>query len=73
MVPTEQDSMTRRALLTDGEREHIRGEKDNQQRSWEAISRVRKRIDERMAEDIEILAEHRPDLLDELREVVCQE
>lgn len=64
--------MTRRALLTDAEREHVRGERENQQRTWETISRVKARIHDQMAEDVELLEEHRPDLLEELREVVCE-
>ena len=72
MPPDKSVNMTRRALLTEAERDHIRGAKENQQRTWEAISRVKSRINDQMREDIEILSEHRPDLLEELREVVCE-
>jgi len=71
MPPSKATDMARRALLTEAEREHIRGERENQQRTWESISRVKSRIREQMAEDVELLEEHRPDLLEELREVVC--
>lgn len=60
-----------RALLTDGERRHISGESGNNQRKYEAVSRVRSRIEEELVTDVEILEEHHPELLEELREVVC--
>jgi hypothetical protein len=64
--------MTRRALLTDREREIIRGEDEDveKQYRYETISRVRSRIQERLAADVEALAEH-DELLDEVREIVC--
>ncbi|WP_224333811.1 hypothetical protein [Haloprofundus halobius] len=61
-----------RALLTDTEREQITGE-HGQDRKYQATSRVRRRIKEELTEDVELLAEHHPDLLDELRDVVCDE
>lgn len=61
-----------RALLTDTERNRLSGEEDvEKQRLYESKSRVKRRITEQLPEDVEILAEHHPDLLDELREVVC--
>lgn len=39
----------------------------------QSVYRVRKRINEELPQDIEVLREHRPDLLEELREVVCKE
>jgi len=62
-----------RALLTDGERRHISRESGEPQRRYEAVSRVRSRIEDELTEDVEILEEHHPDLLDELQEVVCDE
>jgi hypothetical protein len=62
----------RRALLTDRERELIAGENvtDDTYR-YQAASRIRNKIDEELTEDIEILREHHPQLLSELRDVVC--
>ncbi|ELZ96082.1 hypothetical protein C440_05812 [Haloferax mucosum ATCC BAA-1512] len=60
-----------RALLTQTEREQVAGEHGND-RKYQATSRIRRRIKDEMTKDIEVLAEHHPDLLDELREVVCE-
>lgn len=60
-----------RALLTDTDREYITGEAGDKRR-YESASRIRSRIKEELPRDIEILAEHHPDLLDELRAVVCE-
>lgn len=68
-----QGSMAKqRALLTETERQQLAGEKGDQRR-YEATSRVRRRIEDELTTDIEVLAEHHPELLDELREVVCEE
>ncbi|WP_135535619.1 hypothetical protein [Halostella pelagica] len=61
-----------RALLTETEREQIAGE-GTQQRKYEAVSRVRGRIEDELTADVDLLAEHHPDLLEELQEVVCEE
>lgn len=67
-----EDMARRRGLLTDTERELFRdGEKTD--RYYQAVSRVRRKIDEELTEDIEILEEHHPDLLEELRDVVCSD
>jgi hypothetical protein len=60
-----------RALLTERDRELITNE-DGENRRYQAISEVRSRIRDNLQEDVEILKEHHPDLLDELREVVCE-
>lgn len=63
-----------RGLITDTERERIAGEVDVEDaKRYQAVSRVRRRINERLPEDIETLEEHKPELLEELREVVCDE
>ena len=73
MPPSTQEGMAKqRALLTATEREQLAGEQGDQRR-YEATSRVRRRIADELTTDIEILAEHRPDLLNELREVVCED
>lgn len=61
---------TGRALTTEYERECLRGEHGNQ-RKYEAKSRVKKRINEALTQDIELFDEHAQDLNDELQEAVC--
>lgn len=60
----------RRALLTDRERELIADTSIEDDR-YVAISRVRNKIEDELPQDIEILENHHPELLAELREVVC--
>lgn len=60
-----------RALLTETEREQIAGEHGDSRR-YQATSRVRRRVVDELTKDIEVLQEHHPDLLDEVREVVCK-
>lgn len=63
-----------RALITDTERERLSGEADvGDQKRYVAVSRVRRRIQNELPRDVELLAEHRPDLLEELRDVVCDD
>jgi hypothetical protein len=65
--------MARRALLTDRERELIEGGEDAQDDlRYQAVSRVRRKINEELTTDVELLREHHPDLYDELRETVCE-
>ena len=63
---------TGRALATETEREYLAGEHGDQRR-YEAISRIRSRIQGPLADDLEEFDEHAPQLADELREVVCDE
>lgn len=73
MAEQDQTGMARgRALITEAEREHIAGERSDEQRKYEAVSRVRARILEELTADVEILEEHHPELLGELRDVVCE-
>ena len=66
-------SMARgRALLTETQRECLAG-KEGEERMYQERSRIRARINEPMADDVAHLAEHAPGLLEELREVVCEE
>jgi len=60
----------RRALLTDTERELLSSE-DKSDRYYQAVSRVRTKINEELSEDIQIIEEHNPELIEELRGVVC--
>ena len=64
--------MARRALLTDAERDAIKNP-ESRENPYVAVSRVRKKINEELTEDIEILEENHQELLEELRDVVCQE
>lgn len=62
-----------RALMTETDREHVTGESDPRDRQRDqAVYRIRERIREELPRDIEILAEERPDVLEELREIVCE-
>ncbi|MFC3958936.1 hypothetical protein [Halovivax cerinus] len=63
-----------RAIMTDTDRDYISREGDpSESQRLQSISRVRSRINEELATDIEVLEEHHPELLEELREVVCQD
>jgi hypothetical protein len=62
-----------RGLITDTEKKRIAGEDDvDDAKRYQSVSRVRRRINEQLPEEIELLEEHHPDLLDELRDVVCE-
>jgi len=71
--PTSYDMARGRALMTEAEKEHIRGERDSEQRKYESVSRVRARIEEELTTDVEIMKENHPELLQDLREVVCDD
>lgn len=60
-----------RALLTPYERESIAGENGDQAK-YEAVSRVRARIRDELTTDVELFDEHKPELLEELRQEVCE-
>lgn len=61
-----------RAIMTATDRAHITDESDpSDQQVDQSVYRVRQRIHEELPKDIELLREHRPDLLEELRETVC--
>ena len=73
MCTNKQTKMARtRALLTERDRELIADEEGGNRR-YQAISEIRSRINEELETDVEVLAEHHPDLLEELREAVCDE
>ena len=60
-----------RGLLTDREREIIQGKADvSDNYRYRVVSRIRTKI-ENLDEDTDILADNREDLLEELRDVVC--
>lgn len=74
MAPTDEipDVTDGRALTTERDRRQIAkvGDTTDSER-YQAVSRVRRRINENLGEDVELLKEHHPELLEELREVVC--
>lgn len=62
-----------RAIMTTTDRERIRGEANvSDEKRYQAVHRVRSRIEE-IETDVAILAERHPELLEELREVVCED
>jgi len=64
--------MVRRALLTDRERELIEGgDNVDDDLRYQAVSRVRRKINDELTTDVEILREDHPELYEELRDVVC--
>lgn len=74
MTPDTGSTMGRyRALMTETDREHITGKSDpSQEQKDQSVYRVRQRIHEELPGDIEVLKEHRPDVYEELREIVCE-
>lgn len=73
MTPEQNADMGRyRAIMTDTDREYIQNPGNvAENKRYQAISRVRNRINQELTEDVEILEEHHPELLEELRHVVC--
>jgi hypothetical protein len=61
-----------RALLTERDRELL-AEEDGGNRRYQAISEIRSRISEELSTDVELLKENHPQLLEEMREVVCED
>jgi len=60
------------AIMTETDRARISGETDDpDSKRYESVSRVRKRI-EALETDSRVLENHHPELLEELREVVCE-
>ena len=63
-----------RGLITDTEKERIAGHGDvEDSKRYQAVSRVRRRINEEIPKEMELLEQHHPDLLEELRDVVCDD
>lgn len=76
-IASEQEAhMERRALLTDREREVLRGEADDVENLSQYQSKVRSRVNnrlDRLEQDLDLLAECEPDLNAELRERICDD
>jgi len=62
----------RRAMLTDTERELLDAD-EKSDRYYQAVSRIRRKINEELTKDTRLLEENHPELLEELREVVCED
>ena len=63
-----------RALLTDGEREILSGERDvTSNYRYKVQSLVRVRVRRRFGKDIEILEENFPEVYEMVREEVCDD
>lgn len=73
MSRQQQNSMAKtRALLTETDREYITGDEGDEKR-YQSASRIRRRLREELPRDLEVLEEHHPELLKELRDVVCED
>lgn len=73
MCADRQTKMARtRALLTERDRELVTDEEGGNRR-YQAVSEIRSRINEELSTDIQLLEEHHPELLEELRRVVCKD
>lgn len=57
-------------MLTDTERELLDAD-EKSDRYYQAVSRIRRKVNEELTEDIRLLEQNHPELLSELREVVC--
>jgi len=72
VMDTDSRSMPERALLTDREREILSGDADdvtdNYRYKVESVARQRIR---RLGADVDALEANQPELLEQLREVVC--
>ena len=63
-----------RAIMTDTDRAYISGDGNpSESQRMQSVSRVRSRITEELPKDIEVLEEHHPELLEELRTIVCED
>lgn len=69
------DPMARtRALLTKTDRQQIASKEEaDENKRYQAISRVRSRIQDELPKDVEVLREHHPELYEELCDVVCDD
>jgi hypothetical protein len=62
-----------RGLITSTELERLENPDDvDDQKRYQSISRIRKRINDELPREIEILEQHHPELLEELQDVVCE-
>lgn len=72
MPEKQQSGMSLRALMTELDRERIANEDtDEPEYRYQAISRTRRKINEELPKDVEVLRNHHPELYEELKSVVC--
>lgn len=72
MLNQTSDGDMTRALLTDGERSALEGDQMDDSTRSSYKSRVRKRVNNRLADDIRILRQNDPELYDSVRKIVCE-
>lgn len=76
-IASEQDDhMDRRALLTDREREVLRGEADDVENLRQYQSKVRTRVNNRLGrleEDLQLLADVEPEISSEVYKRICDD
>lgn len=63
----------RRALLTEREREVIAGREGDDRLRAQKTAKVRRRMRDNLAADVAVLADHHPELLAEIRAILCEE
>lgn len=74
MLKDSSDGNMTRGLLTDGERGALRGDEDIPDGTRGSYrSRVKKRFQNRLGKDMQILREHDPELFELVREKVCEQ
>lgn len=64
--------MTERALLTANEREVLAGNRGDEEYRSTVRTRLRRRLEE-LEVDVEVLSDHEPELLEWVRNVVCED
>ncbi|SFR61644.1 DUF7344 domain-containing protein [Halogeometricum limi] len=72
-IPTEffaPEAETRRGLLTNVERARLEAGDADADEYRETVARLRERMRDEVAADVRLLAEHRPDVFEQLREIV---
>jgi len=62
-----------RALLTEKERDALSGKLADQNQKSTYKARVKNRIEERLADDLEIIATHHPELFKQIQKMVDEE
>lgn len=61
-----------RSLLTDREREILSGEADVSDNYYYKVQSVARQRVRGISDDVDILREHEPEMLEELQEIVCE-
>jgi hypothetical protein len=61
-----------RSLLTDREREILSGEADVSDNYYYKVQSVARQRVRGISDDVDILREHEPEMLEELQEIICE-